>query len=90
MKKESKKKETTSDSNVPEGAVEHKNGTWYREFQVPGLNEPVRLFNSLKPQRLDGETQVEYKIRRKFLNQKDNTKQLFHNSSKEGTYIKNK
>lgn len=90
MKKEKSKEKTTSESNMPEDAVMHDNGNWYREFEVPGIDKPVRLFNSLKPQRLDGETQSEYKIRRKFLKHKDSTKTIFHNSGQLGTYIKNK
>ena len=90
MKKEEKKtKKTALDSSMPEDANMHDNGYWYREFEVPGIDEPVKLFNCLKPARLEEETFAEYKIRRKFMNHKNHSKMMFHNSAVEGTYINN-
>ena len=87
-KKKQEEKTSPLDYNMPEDAKMHDNGTWYRELTVDGLTDQVKVFNSMKPNRLEGETQVEYKIRRRLLKQKDNTKYLFHNSRTNGTYIK--
>ena len=73
MKKEESKKETKDldykeqDNTLPEDALMHNNGYWYRELTVDGVKDKVKLFNCSRPNRLDGETTVEYKIRRKFL-----------------------
>lgn len=68
----------------------HENGIWYKEIKVNGFDKPMKLFNTLKPERLDGETFMEYKIRR-ILEKANNKQELFHNSKKLGTYInKNK
>lgn len=69
---------------MPEDAVLHENGIWYREFLIDGLDDKIKLFNSLKPYRLEGETQTEYKIRRKFLKVKDRTKYVFYTPVKHG------
>lgn len=42
----------------------HENGLMYREIEFEGLDDPLKLFISIKPQRLEGETQTEYKMRR--------------------------
>ena len=76
-----------SESNMPEDAKLHENGVWYRELSVGGLEGITKLFNSSRPNRLEGETTVEYKIRRKLLKHRENTKYLFHNSTTNGTYI---
>ncbi len=80
---------TSLENELPEDVKLHENGIYYKEVNIPGLNEPLKLFNTLKPQRLDGETRTEYRIRKK-LEGSNNKKILFHNSSKLGTYIKNK
>jgi spore coat protein CotH len=36
----------------------------YKEIEFQGMDEPLKLFISIKPQRLPGETQTEYKLRR--------------------------
>ena len=89
LKKEKKKKETTSlDSSMPEDALLHENGIWYRELKVDGVKDPVKLFNSIKPGRLDGESQTDYKIRRKLLKVKEKNKEvLIYNSKEHGPYV---
>ena len=52
----------------------HENGLMYREIKFEGLTKPLKLFISIKPQRLDGETFTEYKIRRKLINANDKGK----------------
>ena len=64
-----KKKEMEQlDSELPEGIKIHANGEWYRELQIDGIDEPVKLLNTLKDMRLDGETHMEYKIRKQIKN----------------------
>jgi len=72
---------------MPEDALMHDNGVWYRELKVDGVKDSIKLFNTLKPGRLDGETSTEYKIRRKLLNHKKETKVLFYDSSNKEPYI---
>lgn len=74
MKGEEKKQKTTTSESIndmPEDALMHKNGVWYREVAIDGLDDSIKLFNSYKPGRLEGETSMEYKIRRKFLKHKE-------------------
>jgi len=52
--------------------------------------EPFKLFNSLKPERLKGEKKSEYKVRRLINKKNERTNSLFHNSSILGTYKKQK
>jgi hypothetical protein len=86
MKKKEKKKEgEILDTNMPEDAKSHESGVWYREFEVDGLDNPVRLFNSSSPKRLDFETKIEYKVRRKFLNHKSKLKYSFYDPYQYGT-----
>lgn len=73
---------------VPEDIKLHENGFWYKEIPFEGLDEPFKLFNTLKPGRLPGEKYNEYKIRRMLEKQNKEVK-VFHNSKKLGTYIKN-
>ena len=89
MKQESKKEEMTSDSTQTTDIKLHENGVIYKEVPMEGLDEPFKLFNSLKPARLEGEKYSEYKVRR-LLNNKNDKRVLFHNSGQLGTYIKNK
>ena len=65
-------------------ALMHENGVWYRELFIDGLKDRVKLFNSLRPERLEGETVTEYKIRRKFLKHKESSTFLFHNPYENG------
>ena len=76
-------------NNIPSDVRLHENGVWYKEIPMGALEEPFKLFNTLKPARLEGETYNEYKIRR-MLNNSNEKKTLFHDSKKLGTYIKNK
>jgi len=64
--------------NTPDDVLVHDNGVQYRMFNVDGLDEQVKLFNSIKPKRLDGEEFVEYQIRRKFLQYEATMKNLFY------------
>lgn len=57
------KQETETSSETEEYKL-HDNGLMYREIEFEGLDEPLKLFISIKPQRLPGETQTEYKMRR--------------------------
>ena len=91
MKEEKKKKEMISDSKeLPDGVKLHENGSLYKEVHIGGVDEPFKLFNTLKPQRLEGETHNEYKIRRLLQNKNKSKGTVFHNSKKLGTYIKEK
>ena len=90
-----KKKETTDyltkeqPNEIPSDVRLHENGIWYKEIPMGALDEPFKLFNTIKPARLEGENYNEYKIRR-MLNNSNEKKTLFHDSKKLGTYIKNK
>lgn len=73
----------------------HENGYQYRELHINGLNEPLKIFNSNKAYRLEGETYQEYKIRQKFVNYNEKEKRKDKNniywvSWKDGTYVKSK
>jgi hypothetical protein len=72
------KQETENSLDRPEGVKQHENGYWYKELPMSGLDEPLKIFNTIKPQRLEGETYVEYKIRRKFLEQEAKQKKIFY------------
>jgi hypothetical protein len=89
MKKENKTEKTKSlDSSMPEDALLHDNGVWYREIKIDGLEDTVKLFNSLRPNRLEGETSSDYKIRRKLLKLKEKEKPvLIYNSKELGQYV---
>lgn len=87
-KKEQDKGEMTSESNVE--ILIHENGIEYRELQMNGLDEPIKLFNSIKPNRLEGETYTEYRIRRKLIEMDEKQKVVFYNSSNRIPYVKNK
>ena len=70
----------------------HENGILYKELRFDGLDEPLKLFNSIKPQRLEGETYIEYKIRRQFTNHAAKTKnKMFYDSFDNGykPYVNN-
>ena len=86
---EKKQSKTTSDlTDMPEDALLHKNGIWYREIKIDGLKDPVKLFNSIKPERLEGEDRSDYKIRRKLLKMREKNKEvLIYNSKEHGTYV---
>ena len=95
MKETKKKEEEILESKVqpieqPDDIKMHENGILYKEIQMGGLDKPIKLFNTIKPQRLDGETHMEYKIRRKLLKMNEPRGTLFHNSGKLGTYKKEK
>lgn len=80
MKEKKKEEEISDTSNIPSDAIMHDNGVYYRVCNVDGLDDPIRLFNSYKPGRLDDETKVEYRIRRTFLKHKENNVvNLFYN-----------
>ena len=87
-KQEKKAKTMTLEFDMPEDALLHENGVWYREIKVDGLKDPVKLFNSIKPGRLDGEERSDYKIRRKLLKIREKNKEvLIYNSKEHGTYV---
>lgn len=77
-KKEKQEKEITSDSNIE--ILIHENGVPYREAQLPEVDKPIKLFNSNKPQRLEGETYTEYKIRQKLVKAAEKEIKLFYPS----------
>jgi len=80
-----KKTETLESKEQPTDIKMHENGILYKEIKFDGLDEPLKLFNSIKPQRLDGETYTEYKIRRKFTAHAEKTKNnLFYNPHRDG------
>jgi len=61
MKKEEKEKTLVSDILI------HENGLQYKEIEfLQGVK--IKLFNTNKPQRLEEESQMEYRIRRKLNN----------------------
>ena len=87
-KQEKKAKTMTLESDMPEDALLHENGIWYRELKIEGVKDPVKLFNSIKPGRLDGESHTDYKIRRRLLKVKEKNKEvLVYNSKKHGPYV---
>lgn len=55
-----------SSDNLPEGVFLHENGIYYKLLDIPGINEPLKIFNTRKAARLPEETYQEYKIRQKF------------------------
>ena len=83
-----KQSKTALESDMPEDALLHENGIWYREIKVDGLKDPVKLFNSIKPGRLDGEERSDYLIRRKLLKMREKNKEvLIYNSKEHGPYV---
>jgi hypothetical protein len=86
MKKETK----TSESNVDPDFKMHENGVTYREVEIQGLDKPIKLFTSRKPNRLEGETKSEYKIRRKLIKAQERQKVVFWDSAIQGPYVKPK
>lgn len=92
--KELKKKKETIESleekselELAPGVKKHENGLLYKEIEMGGLDEPLKLFNSLKPQRLEGETYTEYKIRRQFLNHNSKQKEVIYNPSEHTEFV---
>lgn len=77
-KKEQQEKEMTSDSNIE--ILLHENGVQYREAVVPGMEKPIKIFNSNKPKRLEGETYTEYKIRQKLVKAAEKEIKIFYPS----------
>lgn len=81
--KQDKSKDLVSEIKV------HENGLEYKEIEfTEGVT--VKLFNTNKPQRLEAENQLEYKIRRKLNNNqlKEFLKgELFYNSSNSIPYV---
>ena len=89
MKKEEENKTETLDLTNEELSIkQHENGEWYKELEMEGLDEPIKLFNTLKDQRLEGETHTEYKVRKLFSNmdKKQGHKEMFYNPYKK-TYL---
>ena len=87
-KQEKKAKTITLESDMPEDALLHSNGTWYREIVIDGVDKPVKLFNSMRPGRLEGEERSDYLIRRKLLKMQEKNKQvLIYNSKELGPYV---
>ena len=68
-------------NDLPEGVKVHENGEWYKEIPIDGLDEPLKLFNTLKDYRLEGETHTEYKVRKQFtkVDKKKGYKEMFYN-----------
>ncbi len=89
MKEKQQEEKILESKEQPDDIKLHENGVMYKEVPMDGLDEPFKLFNSIKPARLEGETYGEYKVRR-LLNNSNNKSTLFHDSKKLGTYIKNK
>lgn len=90
MKKEEKEK-TYSNPEVSDIMV-HENGLQYKEIEfLQGVK--IKLFNTNKPQRLEAESQMEYRIRRRL-----NNNQLreflngvpFYHSASRVPYVKTK
>jgi hypothetical protein len=71
------------ETNLPPDVKLHENGILYKEIFFDGLDKPVKLFNTLKPQRLEDETQMEYKMRRQIqkMNEKEKKRnpEVFYN-----------
>lgn len=90
MKKEEKEK-TYSNPEVSDIMV-HENGLQYKEIEfLEGVK--VKLFNTNKPQRLEAESQMEYRIRRKLNN--NQLKEFlngtpFYHSASRVPYVKTK
>ena len=89
-KKKDQTESSTEMTDLAPGVKLHENGILYKEIEIGGLDEPVKLFNTLKPQRLKDETWVEYKIRRQFLNHNAKTKNIFYNPSEHTEFVPGK
>lgn len=67
---------TSSDNKqeLPEGVFQHEEGLYYKVLDVPGLDKPLRIFNTNKAARLPYEEYTEYKIRQKFNKRQEKAK----------------
>jgi hypothetical protein len=80
------KHKKSSEVSLPEGVYQHKNGLFYKLIDIPGLDEPLKIFNTRKPARLEEETYQEYKIRQKFNknHEKNKSREVWYSAIDEG------
>lgn len=87
-----KQKGSLNKEELPKDVIQHENGLFYKLIDIPGLDKPLRLFNTNKSERLPEETYTEYKIRQKLNKQQEKSKKknktIVWDSTIQGTYIK--